>query len=129
MPIPNARKPSGTTLPYGRTVTRTCGWIAIRGAGCRGPRLRNRGCEARGAGCEPALLEVLLVVVLGLPERLGVLDLRHDRLRQPGLDAVARGFGGRALLLVVHEDRGAVLLADVGSLAVQLRRVVLRPED
>ena len=41
------------------------------------------------AGREPALLEVLLVVVLGRPEGRCILDLGHDLAREPLLNAVA----------------------------------------
>src|SRR5213080_3998099 len=101
MPIPNAKKPSGTVEPYGRTKTRTCGWMvaAIAGASCRPTWLRNRGSgEPRRAAREPTLLEVALVVVLRLPERRSILDLRHDRARQPLLHLRARGLGGGTLL-------------------------------
>src|SRR4051794_22619392 len=82
IPIPNAKKPSGIDDPYGRTTTRTCGctptgtWRA-RGVRCE-TSLGNR-CEARCAAREAALLEVLLVVVLRLPEGRRIFDLRHDR--------------------------------------------------
>src|SRR4051812_15178165 len=127
MPMPKARKPSGTTLPYGRTTTRTCGWMATRGCGYRRASLRNRGQTRRAAG-EAALLEVVLVVVLRLPERRRILDLRHDRLRAARLDALARCLRRGALGVVVDEDHGAVLIADVRPLPVQLGRVVLGPE-
>src|SRR4051812_36338552 len=92
-----------------------------------GRPLTNRR-EPRGAAGEAALLEVLLVVVLGLPERLGVLDLRHDRPRDARLDAVTGRFRRRSLCVVMDEDRRPVLVADIRPLAVQLRRIVLGPE-
>src|SRR5881398_1349112 len=86
--------------------------------------LRHAG-QAGGAAREAALLEVLLVVVLGLPERRRVLDRRRHRTGEPLLDACARRLCGGALLRVVNEDDRPVLGADVRPLAVDLRRVVL----
>ena len=72
------------------------------------------------------LLEVLLVVLLGLPEARVVGDLGDDRA--PG--AALRGepsedtLGGHPLPRVANEDRGAVLVAHVRPLAVELGGIV-----
>src|SRR5207237_5305040 len=72
------------------------------------------------------LLQVLLMIVLRRPERAGGNDLGDDfpfplpRARHLILHAL----GDLSLLLVVVEDRGAVLGADVVALAVERRRVV-----
>src|SRR5579884_3628717 len=42
IPSPKTRKPSGTTLPYGRTTTRTCGGTAIAGAGTASAAVETR---------------------------------------------------------------------------------------
>ena len=68
--------------------------------------------------------EVALVVFLGLPERLRVLDRGHDRGAEPALLVVDHAAHGLRLLRRVGEDDGAVLVADVGALAVHLGRVV-----
>jgi len=83
------------------------------------------------AACQAALLEVLLVVVLGLPERRCVLDRRCDAAPELVLDPRARAFGGRALLCVGGEDDAAVLRADVGiDLRSELaRRLAARTDD
>src|SRR5205085_5934067 len=69
---------------------------------------------------------VILVVRLGLVEALERRDLRDDRaiehLRRVELRDVR---GGDALLVLIRvEDRGAVLPADVGALAVFRGRIV-----
>src|ERR1700730_3012023 len=75
------------------------------------------GCAGNPASCQPALLQIALVVVLGGPERTGGDDLGGDWAAVLGLDPffdrdrLALLFGG------VEEDRGAVLVADVGTLA------------
>src|SRR5512133_4268081 len=86
--------------------------------------------ERRRAARAAALLEVLLVVVLGDVERLRGLDHGHDRLAVAAgsVELGLRALGGGALALVLVEDDGAVLVADVPALPVQLRRVVLAPE-
>src|SRR4051812_9504624 len=93
-----------------------------------GPALRREpGVAARAA----ALLEVLLVVVLGLPEGRSGLDLRLDLPRPAELGLGRRLARARRRLLLgrVEEDRRAVLRADVESLAIPRTRVVLAPED
>src|SRR4051794_34231952 len=74
-------------------------------------------------------LQIILMVVLRGPE-LGVVDdLRRDRPR-PLLLRALDGFLGRlALLVVVYEDRGAVLRADVVPLPVRRGRIVQAEEE
>jgi hypothetical protein len=69
------------------------------------------------------------VVLLGDPERLEGDDLGDDGALQRPLVPLARGLGQPTLLVGVREDHRAVLGTDVGSLPVQGRRVVDRPED
>src|SRR3954452_7272373 len=120
-------KSVGFGIPRGRAARRHSRLFTARsygpGALLCGP------CEPRRAGRAAALLEVLLVVVLRLVELLRVLDLRDDRFAVVRLLGVARGLRRGALLVVVDEDDAAVIVSDVPALAVQLRRVVLAPED
>src|SRR5207244_433591 len=83
------------------------------------------------AAAAASLLEVLLVVVLGPPERRGRRDLGDDRSAEATrpLELVERSAGGVLLLGVVDEDGRAVLVADVGPLAVELGGIVTGPED
>src|SRR5690625_3458628 len=74
---------------------------------------------------------VFLVLRLGLVELGSWYDLGHDRLvgievPDPAIDHLSRD---RLLLLVVVEDRGAILWPDIGALPVEGRRVVDREED
>src|SRR5277367_195073 len=78
------------------------------------------------AGDCAALLEILLVILLGLPEGLGGDDLGDDRLpelllRGQLLDHLLRR---RFLFGRVKEDRTAVLRSPIGALAVELGGVV-----
>src|SRR3954454_507498 len=79
------------------------------------------------------LRQVLLVVVLGVVERLVRLDLGRDLAiaRLPELVAVQtqRLLGGGCLAWVGHVDRRAVLRPEVVALTHALRRVVVLPED
>ena len=68
------------------------------------------------------------MVVLRLEEGLRGLDQRHDRRLPVRLLLRLAARGGLALILVVEEDHRAVLVADVPTLAVELRRIVLAPE-
>src|SRR5581483_7468258 len=80
---------------------------------------------------DAALFEILLVVVLRFPEGWGRGNLGHH---WSGVTATALqvflGLARRRLLLpIVHEDGGPILRADVRSLAVQRRRIVVLPKD
>src|SRR5207244_5986739 len=81
------------------------------------------------AAGHPTLLQVPLVIVLGRIERRRRDDLRDDRAREIFRVRLFRCGRGGGLLVVVREDRGAVLVPDVGPLAVQLRRIVDAEED
>jgi hypothetical protein len=83
------------------------------------------------AAGEPALLQVLLVVLFGGIVGGGGGDLGNDRpaILAAHLQASLRCHGGVALLRAVVEDGGAVLGADIPPLAIQGGRVVVLPED
>src|SRR6185437_15724822 len=82
------------------------------------------------AGRLPALLEVLLVVLLRAPERARGGDLGHDRTGKPAaaVERLLRTPRRRLLGRIQIEDRGAVLAANVRTLAVDRRGVVILPE-
>ena len=127
----------------------TAAYVGAEGGGHRrGMVLAGRGCAAarRAPGIRqetpvPArpqypfghLVEVLLVVLLGVVEGRGRLDLGRDRLvaGRPQVLVVGGQRHLRGLLLgVVGEvDARAVLGADVVALAHPLGRVVLLEED
>src|SRR4029453_6257835 len=94
---------------------------------CSGDALADAR-ECRRARRAPTLLEVLLVVILRLVERLGRLHLRHDRRGPVRLLARLRAQRSLLLLGIVEEHDRAVLVADVPTLTVELRRIVLAPE-
>src|SRR5258708_14588837 len=79
------------------------------------------------------LVQVLLVVVLGVVEGAGGLDLGRDRLVSRGAERLVVGLPRhlrRCFLAIAGEvDAGAVLSADVVALAHPLGRVVLLEED
>jgi hypothetical protein len=75
-------------------------------------------------------LQVLLVVVLGIPPLAGGQDFRDNLALPPFLVDELGYLLGRLLLLgVVVEDAGAVLRASVRALAVQRRGVVHAVEE
>lgn len=75
-------------------------------------------------------LQVLLVVVLGIPPLAGGQDLSDDLALPPLLvDELGHLLGDLLLLGVVVEDAGAVLRASVRTLAVQGRGVVHAVEE
>src|SRR5208283_1494028 len=77
------------------------------------------------------LLDVLLVILFGAPERRGGRDFGDNRATEPaaGLEPLFQSSRCRLLGLVVIEDGRAVLSSDVGPLAVQRGRIVKLPED
>jgi hypothetical protein len=83
----------------------------------------------RRAGPVPVSLVPLLVIALREPERAGRSDLRRDPVRETALLRVPRREGRCLLLRPEGEDRGPVLAAAVGALAVSARRIVGSPED
>src|SRR5438067_12837607 len=88
---------------------------------------------AEAAIAERVLRQILLVVILGEIELRRVADFGGDGAEAGGaellLKALARGFGGTALLRRVGIDRRAVLRADIVALAHALGRVVAFPEQ
>lgn len=71
------------------------------------------------------VVQVLLVIVLGIPPRAGFQDLRGDLALVPLLVGfLGQLLGDLLLLVVVVEDAAAVLRADIRALAVGGRRVV-----
>src|SRR5437868_5233581 len=89
MPMPNAKNPSGTAEPYGRTTTRTCGWMLTAGASCRFVGLRNRGAPRN--------------------------QLVLFQLQCCGIDAVAEAGGVRAVGEHVTEMAAAVRAHHLGA--------------
>ena len=75
------------------------------------------------------LFEVSLVVLFGRPETRRGKNLRDDRTTVIALLAIARRFGEPLLFLAMREDGRAVLIADVGALTIELRRIVNLPES
>src|ERR1039458_8735620 len=74
------------------------------------------------AGAGTALVDVLLVILLGSPERRRRRDLGHHRPMRCCRDTCLC-FGGDGLLdWVVKEDRRTVLISNVWTLAVELGR-------
>ena len=82
------------------------------------------------AGGKAALFQVLLVVVFGGVELCGRQDLGYYGPSEAvaAFQAGFGGLGGGLLLGRVIEDRGPVLGAYVGALAVEGRGVVVLPE-
>src|SRR5204863_9965240 len=77
------------------------------------------------------LLEVVLMLGLGLPERARRGDFRHDLPgpAPPRLDLGNRLLGDAALFLVAVEDRRAVARPEVVALPVERRRIVDAEEE
>src|SRR6266540_285125 len=133
LPRPTSRQATeepATCLPRAGVKSRTKRRRAAAPAALPKPTSPEltRASQGGRAGRATALLEVLLVVVLRLVERLRWLDLRDDRSSPARLLVRLRTEGCLPLLVVVDEDDGAVVVADVPTLAVQLRRIVLAPE-
>src|SRR5680860_1459450 len=117
----------------------------VTGARCYSARraselLGGDGRDAAGdAGASEAavaarnLVQVLLVVVLGVVEGPGRLDLGRDRIAARGPQRLVVGLPcdlrGRRLGVTRRVDAGAVLAADVVALGHPLGRVVLVEED
>ena len=75
------------------------------------------------------LLDVLLVILFGAPERRGGRDFGDNRATEPaaGLEPRFQSSRCRLLGLVVIEDGRAVLSSDVRPLPVQCCRIVKSP--
>src|SRR5579864_5041122 len=80
---------------------------------------------------QAALLQILLVIVLGRIKRYSRDDLGCNRLgvTMRRFECFFRGLSLRLLLRGMKEDRGAVLRAPVLALAVHLRGIVVLPEN
>src|SRR5579863_8302811 len=80
---------------------------------------------------DTAPAEVLLVVLLGVPERCGRNDLGDDRalVATRLLEPLLRRDRRSLLLGRVIEDHRPVVVADVWTLAIELRWIVVHPED
>src|SRR5579871_5626771 len=73
--------------------------------------------------------EISLMVVFRRPEPRRRQNLRDDRARVILLLAIARCNRGALLRVTVREDGRAILIADVGSLTIELRGIVNLPKD
>jgi len=78
-----------------------------------------------------ALFKVALMIFFGPPEPWCRLDLRHDWPIETSalFQLTFRGFGGRFLLRRMVKDHGTILLSNIGTLPIQRRRIVVRPEN
>jgi hypothetical protein len=80
---------------------------------------------------QATLLQILLVIVLSRIELHRGDDLRRNRLgvAMGFLQSLLRGLRGRLLLGRVEKDGGAILRAPIRTLPVDLRGVVILPEN
>src|SRR5271157_5126817 len=87
--------------------------------------------DSEMAACAAVLLDVLLVILFGAPERRGGRDFGDNRATESaaGLEPLFQSSRCGLLGLVVIEDGRAVLTSDVGPLSVQCCRIVKFPED
>jgi len=78
-----------------------------------------------------ALFKVALMIFFGPPKLWRWLDLRHDWPIETSalFQLVFRGFGSRFLLRRMVKDHGTILFSDIGTLPIQRRRIVVRPEN
>src|SRR4029453_2421302 len=79
----------------------------------------------------PALFKIALMIFFGAPEPWRWLDLRHDWPIETSalFQFVFRGFGDGLLLRRMVKDRRTILLSNIGTLPIQRRRIVVRPEN
>ena len=77
----------------------------------------------------PLARPILLVIILGRPPFALRLDGGHHASVMIDIGALDRLAGSALLLLILREDRGTVLRADIIALAIELCRVVRREED
>ena len=78
-----------------------------------------------------ALFKVALMIFFGPPKLWRRLDLRHDWPIETSalFQLVFRGFGSRFLLRRMVKDHGTILPSNIGTLPIQRRRIVVRPEN
>src|ERR1051325_7484697 len=71
------------------------------------------------------------MILLGGKEHRERLELRHDRIVEDvlGLELADHLFRDAALVIVVIEDSGAILRADVAALTIERGRIVNREKD
>ena len=83
------------------------------------------------AGGGAPLLQILLVILFRAVELSGAGNFRRNGPREfaAGFQGLARLLRDRFLLRGVKENRGAVLSAEIGALAVHLRGIVDLPKD
>src|SRR5581483_2908629 len=95
-------------------------------------RFKRHSTAAQPAVAAGILRQILLVIVLGVKELRRVADFRRDgavsRGGKPGLISTPGDLGRVPLGPVGHVDRGAILCADIPSLAHALRGIVRLPE-
>src|SRR5580692_5065598 len=72
------------------------------------------------------MLQIVLMIGLGFPERSGRRDFGHDfpRPQSGGIDIGDRVFGDALLLLACIEDSGAIARSDIVALAVARAGIV-----
>ena len=106
-------------------------WVGRRpiGTHLRSP-LELSGDRSHMAMSQPALFQILLVVILRPVEFGNGRDLGSDRVAEPAtrLQLLFGRYCGSLLLGTVKKDRRAVLCTDVGTLPVSGGRVVVIPE-
>src|SRR5215472_10231487 len=110
-----------------------CGGGPVRAGLGRGFAVRQLPARSREMACLAVrvFLQVVLILVVSLPERAGGLDLGDDLAGpQAGrIDIGDRLLGELLLPIAGVEDRGTVLGADAVHLAVDGRRVVDLKEE
>ena len=81
------------------------------------------------ARASAVLFKVALMVLLGGPKARRRENLRHDWARVVALLAIARRDRSARLRLAVREDSRAILIAEIGSLTIELGRIVNLPKE
>ena len=78
-----------------------------------------------------ALFQIALVIFFRAPELWSGLDLRHDQSIKSAAfaDLLLRLFGRGFLFRRMIKNHRAILRAHIGTLSIQRRRIVVRPEN
>src|SRR4029453_8680186 len=78
-----------------------------------------------------ALFKIALMIFFGAPEPWRWLDLRPDWPIETSslFQLVFRGFGDGLLVRRMVKDHRTILLSNIGTLPIQRRRIVVRPEN